>query len=181
MSGALAKTSQDKEKTQGRPPIVHRDRARARRIIKALTDGATMDMAAKRGGVSRRTLYEWLYKGQDVRDAREIDPEARLTPYDDDYLWFIEAYEAAETQMKETLLRRIFEAGDDPKKWQANAWILERRWPDEFALRQVVRNDDARRGVFTLNIGGATPQSKKLTNGDAEKEIEVADYEIADD
>jgi len=171
----------DTPKEQGRPPIVSRDRKRARKVIKALKDGATMDMAAQRGGVSRRTLYEWLYKGQDVRDARDADENARLTPYDDDYLWFLTEYEDAESEMKETLLRRIMEAGEDRQKWQANAWILERRWPEEFALRQVIKNDRGQSGVFTLNIGGATPQSARITahrNGDAE-EI-VADYEIED-
>lgn len=173
MSTAVA-TSEPNER--GRPPIVHRDRKRARKIIKALKDGATMDMAAQKGGVTRRTLYEWLYKGQDVRDARERDENARLTPYDDDYLWFVTEYEGAEAEMKQTLLTRIMEAGEDRQKWQANAWILERRWPDEFALRQVVRADRASNGVFTFNIGGATPQSKKLEAGP----VVDADYEIED-
>lgn len=132
-------------------------------------------MAAQVGGISRRTLYEWIYKGQDIRLAREADPDAKLTPYDEDYLWFLAKYENAEHSRKRMLLKRIEEAGEDPKKWQANAWLLERLHPEEFSLRSTVRMEamTGEKEVFTLNIGRPHPAKKE--------EPQEADYEIVEE
>jgi len=161
---------------QGRPPIVHRDRQRAEQIVSAISDGETTTMAAQAGGIARRTLYEWLYKGQEVRAAREDDPDTTITPYDEDYLWFLVQYEQAELARKRELLGRIGVAGKDPKKWQANAWLLERLHPEEFSLRSTVQvmEGPSDREVFTLNIGRPHPARQK------EQEVEAADYEIVE-
>ena len=135
-------------------------------------------MAAQAGGIARRTLYEWLYKGQEVRAAREENPDTQLTPYDEDYLWFLLQYEKAEYARKKQLVGRIDTAGQDPKKWQANAWLLERLHPDEFSLRSTVQVMEGPGGkeVFTLNIGLQHPARQK----EQEVEIPVADVEIVD-
>lgn len=161
---------------QGRPPIVHRDRERAELIINAIKEGETTTMAAQSGGIARRTLYEWLYKGQEVRAAREENPEVQITPYDEDYLWFLLQYEIAEHSRKKELVGRIEDAGKDPKKWQANAWLLERLHPEEFSLRSTVsvQSEPVEKQVFTLNIGRPHPQRQ---NGDS---VEDADYEIVE-
>lgn len=159
---------------QGLPPVVHRDKDRAKRIIEAISEGQTTKMAAQVGGIARRTLYEWIYKGQEIRELREEDPNANLTPYDEDYLWFLYEYELAEHSRKRSLLTRIEKAGEDPKKWQANAWLLERLHPDEFSLRRSVEiTDRADKQVFTFNIGGPPKR--------APKEVQEADYEIVEE
>jgi hypothetical protein len=162
---------------QGRPPLVHRDRERAGIIINAIKEGETTTMAAQSGGIARRTLYEWLYKGQEVRAAREDNPDTQVTPYDEDYLWFLLQYELAEHSRKKDLLGRIEDAGKDPRKWQANAWLLERLHPEEFSLRSTlqVTSEPEDRKVFTLNIGRPHPQRQ---NGGAD--VEEADYEIVE-
>lgn len=163
--GDLVKTE------MGRPPLVRRDRKRVKLMIDAVADGHSTTMVAQAGGVARRTLYEWLYKGQDVREARQYDPEARVTPYDDDYLWFLEEWEKAELSRKQELLDRIAEAGKDPKRWQANAWLAERLYPDEFSLRRNVKvEDNSTKEVFTLTIGRPHEPGKEIP----------ADYEIVE-
>jgi len=165
---------------QGRSPVVHRDRERAKLIITAIAEGHTTKMAAQSGGIARRTLYEWLYKAQEVRLAREDDPEVEVTPYDEDYLWFLYEYELAEDARKKALMKRIDEAGEDPRRWQANAWLLERLHPDEFSLRQNVQiseRDD--KEVFTLNIGGR-PKQLEATMEDDSGSTPI-DFEIVQD
>lgn len=127
-------------------------------------------MAAAIGGISRRTLYEWIYKGREIRELREENPAGQLTPYDEDYLWFLTNYELAEIERKTELLRRIEESGKDPKRWQANAWLLERLHPDEFSLRHSVRLEDTGdKEVFTLSFGSPP------------KQIQEADWSIVEE
>lgn len=143
---------------QGRPPIVKRDRERARYAMKAISLGHSTTMAAQAAGVSRRTIYAWLDKGKQIRELKEYFPEQLpLTPFDKDYLWFISGWEKAELKRKAELLKRISDAGGDGK-WQADAWLLERLHPDEFSTRRELkvssdnRNQDA---AFTIQMGNA--------------------------
>jgi hypothetical protein len=46
---------------------------------------------------------------------------------------FADAVKKAEAKVRIALMKDIKEAGK--KQWQAMAWILERRFPDEFALK----------------------------------------------
>lgn len=156
----------------GRPPIVKRDRDRARFAILAISLGHSTTMAAQAAGVSRRTIYSWLTKGKQIRTTIEEYPHLLpLTPFDKDYLWFLKAWEKAEYKRKQELLKRIEEAGEDGK-WQANAWLLERLHPDEFSTRREVVISDERKSdeAFTINMGHAeiveTPEVK-----DAEFEL----------
>lgn len=166
----------DREYERGKPPIINRDRERASFAIKAIEKGHTTTMAAQAADVSRRTLYDWRYKGEEIRRLKEENPdELPLTPYDDDYLWFLRKWEAAELKRKQTLLKKIEDAGDDPKRWTANAWLLERLHPEEFSLkhRVEVANRNDKGDVWTINIGEAT--ARKST------ETVDADFEIVDE
>lgn len=161
---------------QGRPPIVQRDRDRARFALKAVGLGHSTTMAAQAAGVSRRTIYAWLDKGKQIRELREHFPEASpLTPFDKDYLWFLKGWEKAELKRKAELLSRIDEAAQDGK-WQAAAWLAERLHPDEFSTRaQVLVTSDSKKQdeIFTLQMGHAeiieTP------------EVREVDFEIVED
>ncbi len=159
----------------GKVPIIRKDRERAETVIKAIGDGHTTTMAAQAGGIARRTLYDWIDKGQDARHAISVDPEAQLTPYDQEYLWFLEQYETAQLERKRTLLARIEAAGSDAGKWQANAWLLERLYPDEFSMKRSVSlvSNGNNKQVFTLDMGGR-PKQKALP------EPQDADFEIVD-
>lgn len=166
-------------KHEGKVPILRKDRDRADMVIDAIRNGHTTTMAAQAGGISRRTLYDWVDKGTAARDAIETDPEAKLTPNDQEYLWFLEQYEKAQLARKQTLLARIEEAGSDAGKWQANAWLLERLYPEEFSMKRSVSlvSNGRDKQVFTLNMGGADIGHKKL-NGDTE--TTEADFEIVE-
>ena len=156
---------------EGKVPILRKDRDRAEMVIDAIRQGHTTTMAAQAGGISRRTLYDWIDKGTDARNVIESGLDTKLTPFDQDYLWFIEQYDMAQLERKKTLLDRIESAGSDAGKWQANAWLLERLYPDEFSMKRSVSlvSSGQDKQVFTLNMGG---KPKK------EPEPIVPDYEI---
>jgi transposase len=83
-------------------------------IFAALRKGMTKKAAAASGGITYTTLREW----------EQAFPE------------FAEALKAAEADSQQELLKKIWTASD--QQWQAAAWMLERRWPQDFARRQAL-------------------------------------------
>jgi hypothetical protein len=100
------------------------------RIEQSLRKGLTRKAAAAAGGISYDTLRAW----------------------EKDFPEFSEALQNAEAAGQEALLIRIWAASqqgaiitrrngdvvEEPGAWQAAAWILERRWPQDFARRQAL-------------------------------------------
>ena len=158
-------------------PLLRRDRKRVQQILEEIEDGGTTKMAAEIGGVARRTLYEWVYKAQEIRDARMDDPMSSVTPYDDDYIWFLREYEKARHARKKKLLKRIEKAGEKGK-WQADAWLLGHYDPEDFGRGQVAATTHTGNEVFTFNIA-TKPRHMRIEEG-IEEEIKDAEFEIVD-
>ena len=55
------------------------------------------------------------------------------------------ALKKAETNRKNNLLVKLHQAAQDPKHWQAAAWLLERQYPEEFARPEVQLQREAMR------------------------------------
>jgi len=63
--------------------------------------------------------------------------------YDTFTIWmkkseFYEAIKKAEVEFKQTLIGQIKKAGQ--RQWQANAWLLERKFQDEFVIKQKIEH-----------------------------------------
>ena len=84
-------------------------------ILKAISTGATYEIAANLAGVSRSTLNNWLQKGEE--QTRGI------------YSTFLDDFKKAEARCMVAALVRIKQAADSGT-WQAAAWLLERRCPE---------------------------------------------------
>jgi transposase-like protein len=97
----------------GRPTKFTPERCAA--IVDAISHRIPYEYAAEANGICEDTLYEWL------RIARVHRAEG----VESDYTRFSEAIKRAEMQ-------RMREHSDiiaaRPERWQADAWILERRW-----------------------------------------------------
>lgn len=87
-------------------------------LVKIIAGGHSHKTACGFVGINRDTFYQWMKKYSDFSDT----------------------IKKAENQAKIGLLEKIKKAGDD--HWQAAAWILERRWPDEFAQKQWPGSDE---------------------------------------
>ena len=103
--------------TTGRPSKFTPERRGS--IIDAISHRIPYEMAAEANGISLETLYAWLRTGKAHRDAN----------IDSDYTIFSEALKRAE-------MTKVREHTDmiaaKPERWQADAWLLERRWHKHF-------------------------------------------------
>jgi len=86
------------------------------RIIESLKKGHTYDTAAAHADIGISTLYRWLHDGKRARSGKYRD--------------FWEAVKKAESEAKGELVEIV--KAQSMKSWQAAAWLLERRHPDEF-------------------------------------------------
>lgn len=97
-----------KKRAMGRPskysPVV------VRKICRAIARGCNRHTAAGLAGVSGRALFEWLNKFSEFADA----------------------VERADSKFKAGRIRLICKAGKSSRNWTANAWLLERKFPEEF-------------------------------------------------
>ncbi len=97
----------------GRPTKFTPERCAA--IIDAISHRIPYEYAAEANGICEDTLYEWLKIGRKHRAER----------IDSDYTRFSESIKRAEMTRMRGHLDIIAER---PERWQADAWILERRW-----------------------------------------------------
>lgn len=116
------KQSKTPKRPVGRPPLLTPEVIEA--ILRTISLGLHADRAAMAHGIKPATL----------RQHKRTHPE------------FLTAIKEAETRAESTFLSRIMAHTD--RQWTAAAWMLERRWPERWAKREVVapqNKDDARR------------------------------------
>lgn len=89
-------------------------------LIEAVREGVPYKFAAEIAGISERTLHRWL------TDAKKAGANKALVS-------LTAALKKAQAEMIQGRLRAILAAAD--KSWQSQAWILERLYPDYFALQ----------------------------------------------
>jgi transposase len=82
------------------------------KVCEALRVGCTRKIAAEYAGISERTLYSWMKRGEDARSGR--------------FLQFLQAVQGAEARGAVSSLATIQQAARSGD-WRAAAWILERR------------------------------------------------------
>jgi len=108
---------------EGRPSKFTPERRAA--ILKDIGDRIPYEFAAEANGISEETLYDWLRSGKRDRDAG-IDSE---------FAKFSEDLKAIERKKIRHHLEKIEQ---NPERWQADAWILERRWWKQFSPNAAV-------------------------------------------
>lgn len=110
-------------------------------IIAAISRRAPYQLAAEANGISERTLFNWMEAGSN-------DLEQGI---DSDYAEFLQAIKRAEMQ-------KVMEHTDmiaaKPERWQADAWLLERRWHKFFGNSAL--------------LGELNQRLSKLEHGDGE-------------
>lgn len=88
--------------------------------------------------VHESTFYKWKASGEKIRETVGDDQEAigNLTQREALLLEFVESIKVSRAGFKSERLKRIQKAGET--SWQADAWLLERIFPDEFANRHKI-------------------------------------------
>lgn len=119
----------------------------AHRPTKFTPDAIETFLTNRRIGLTKRDsslLADWseslglffLARGHEAQE--KLDAGGTLTPKEQGFLDFLNAEAKAEAQFKQAALGRIQLAAQRPQHWQANAWLLERRFGREFARPDVV-------------------------------------------
>lgn len=95
-----------------------------RAVCDAIREGNTQQDSAALAGIGVSTFHEWMAK----------------------YPEFAEGVEKAHADFKRANVAAIRAAGVRPQKdgtlkgqWQANAWLLERKYPDEYGQRVTIK------------------------------------------
>lgn len=96
----------------GRRPVL--DEVKKKEILAILAQGCSRRRAAQYVGCSPSTIRRTA-----LRDTA-----------------FAEAVARAESQSEITCLTNVRKAGKKEQYWRAAAWVLERRYPEEYALRK---------------------------------------------
>lgn len=114
---------------------------RRAQIIHDISRRVPYELAAEANGICEATLYDWLNTGK-VHQLEGLDTE---------FTKFSEAIKRAE-------MTRVLEHTDmiaaKPERWQADAWLLERRWPKYFGNNVLLKELNER---MNLMAGAKNP------------------------
>jgi len=110
------------------------------RIVKAIRLGASYALAAASASITDRTMYAWMAQGRNANSGMHFR--------------FYQAVKKAEADAAERALGRLQLAAKNGT-WQADAWLLERRYREDYALnsRVTVAGDASAPLRFTFAIG----------------------------
>lgn len=92
-------------------------------IIHAMENGAGLNLAAQAAGFSGWTVRFWMQQAKILVDQGK-------TRDDDIRIALAEDIPQARAKRAVEALERIREAGKNPQNWTANAWYLERTYPE---------------------------------------------------
>lgn len=119
------------------------------RFLKAIALGMSIKAACDYASIGEGTFYQWQRKAEKAEENGEGDENV--------YVKFMKDFKKSKSSCMARHLARITQASDDGS-WQASAWILERRFPEDFAQHNDVSMDDSR---ITIVAG-----VKREDNGD---------------
>jgi hypothetical protein len=119
-------------------------------IADSIGKGVPPEVAAVAAGITARTYYRWKAKGQADEEADLDTPHAR----------FCQALKEAEATAQGLLLETIRLAPETGAKWQAAAWILERRWPRLYSTHAAPESEEER--ALKLRVLTAQAEAAEL-------------------
>ena len=99
------------------------------RLISAIEKGLTIVDACEYAGISEKTYYNWLNKNTDeIKDEEERKK----------FVQFLQDVKKAQSECQMYCLDFIMK----DKSWQSKAWVLERRFPDRWAKKDMTINEN---------------------------------------
>ena len=98
--------------------------AKRRKVVKAVSLGLTRAQQAAYAGISLRTLHRYIAKGREEKGVWS------------DWVDEMEEAEAQAVARNVALIMKAAHSGT----WQAAAWWLERKYPQEYARRTFTDN-----------------------------------------
>ena len=110
-------------------------------IVRAVKLGAYRSEAAAAAGVSRPCVNNWQRRGEEavavaqehIEDGEQVKVE-EVPEADRPFVSFLYALEEAEATVEVSLVNVI--RGHAAKDWRAAAWLLARKFPDRWGVRE---------------------------------------------
>lgn len=103
------------------------------KIVKAIEDGNFDFIAAEAAGISKRTFFRWLARGE-AESERLGKSGARPRKSERPFWHFWHAIKKAHATAESIRVRIINNASE--KNWQAAAWWLERKHSDRWSRKE---------------------------------------------
>jgi len=101
------------------------------KIVNLIRLGNFAETAAAAAGISKQTYYNWLARGKAERE-RIDETGTKAKASEKHFLEFFDAVEGARAEAEARMVALISTAAQDPTKWQAAAWWLERVAPQKY-------------------------------------------------
>jgi len=117
-------------------------------ILENLRTGMTIKAAALLASISEKTFYNW-------RDADEV---------------FLKDCEEAVRFAEAVLLERVKQLAMDKMDWRAFAWILEKRFPDDYGKRQELKVESTQSSDGTAEVLAMLEQVKEMKHSTSSEE-----------
>lgn len=130
------------------------------RIVGALRAGSYQETAARYAGISPKTFYEWMNRGE------SDDPEQTL------FREFREAVERAKADAEIRDLLLIDKAANDGS-WQAAAWKLERKFPHRWGRLQRTEVSGPEGSPLKIEFDAKAELIRKLGLSDEDADPQV--------
>ena len=138
---------QPKKRQRKRKPTKAQSKVRED-LIENLRTGMTIEAACLLAGIGRTTYYRWL--DEDEKWADECKSAVR----------FAEA----------VLLERVKQLAMDKMDWRAFAWILEKRFPDDYGKRQELKVESSTSSDGTAEVLAMLEQVKEMKHSTSSEE-----------
>jgi len=142
-------------KTRGRRPLLNAKLQK--QICKLLSQGHTIATVCEAVGIAERTYYDWREK----------------------HLHFSQAATCAIGRSKIFLVEKLRRASD----WRAQAFLLERRWPEEFGRsveRQLPKEPEPERQGPSIQFSVRLPDGRKIPSTAQQLEKVFCNFPIVD-
>lgn len=111
-----------------------------KKVIDAIKQGATDQIAAGYADITPGRLRGWLRRGE-IEVKRIEDSDVAVPIVDEqEYAMFYLAYKRAASDLGVKLINSVATS----RAWRAKAWVLERRFPSEYGRTvEIVDSEDA--------------------------------------
>ncbi len=102
------------------------DEKRLKKVVDGITAGLPYDTACALAGITYQTFLNWMRAGEAAESGKFFE--------------FFEAVKKAEAIAESVHIANIKNAGKSGV-WQADAWMLERRYPQKWGKKEQIKQE----------------------------------------
>lgn len=152
------------KRSRGRPSKLTDETVK--KLMEAIIDGNTYEAACNYAGISYSVFADWVRKGEEYTKMLEGGQKGIRW----EFINFLKELNRAKAEAEVNLVKKIKEAGD--KDWRANAFLLERRNPEQWAKKVFLNEESNREIKIIFEDEDADNNEEEDDSGDRDKDEE---------